>query len=74
MDEFEATIQKVQQQIAESQDYVILKMEGKECRLFKSLSNARLPEETFDEYKVRQKINRKMLNLHKKGARSGSNI
>lgn len=74
MNEFEATIQKVQQQIAESQDYVILKMEGKECRLFKSLSNARLPEETFDEYKVRQKINRKMLNLHKKGARSGSNI
>lgn len=74
MDEFEATIQRVQQQIAESQDYVILKMEGKECRLFKSLSNARLPEETFDEYKVRQKINRKMLNLHKKGARSGSDI
>lgn len=74
MDEFEATIQKVQQQIAESQDYVILKMEGKECRLFKSLSNARLPEETFDEYKVRQKINRKMIHMHKKGAPARSDI
>lgn len=67
MDQFEQTIQKVQQQLVENENYIIIKMYGKECRLFKSVSNGRLPEETFDEYKLRQKINKKTIKLHKKG-------
>jgi len=46
-----------------------------ECRLFKSLANRRLIElgETFDEYKLRLKINAKMLKQHKRES-SRSNI
>jgi hypothetical protein len=73
-DKFEETIKAVEQQIAQHQDYIIIKQGDKECRLFKSLSNGRLPDESFDEYKLRQKINRKMINLHKKGAPAGSDI
>lgn len=51
-------------------DYHIIKMGDKECRLFKSLANRRLDElgETFDEYKLRLKINTKMLKEHKRGS------
>jgi hypothetical protein len=55
-------------------DYHWIKMGDEQIRLFKSLTNRRLPEETFGEYKVRQKINNKMVKLHKKGGTSGSNI
>jgi|Laugrespbdmm15dd_1035085.scaffolds.fasta_scaffold06757_6 hypothetical protein len=51
-------------------DYHTIKMGDKECRLFKSLANRRLDElgETFDEYKLRLKINTKMLKEHKRGS------
>jgi hypothetical protein len=51
-------------------DYHTIKMGDKECRLFKSLANRRLGElgETFDEYKLRLKINTKMLKEHKRGS------
>ena len=51
-------------------DYHIIKMGDQECRLFKSLANRRLDElgETFDEYKLRLKINTKMLKEHKRGS------
>ena len=53
-----------------SGDYHTIKMGDKECRLFKSLANRRLDElgETFDEYKLRLKINTKMLKEHKRGS------
>lgn len=53
-----------------SGDYHTIKMGDKECRLFKSLANRRLDElgETFDEYKLRLKINSKMLKQHKRGS------
>lgn len=49
-------------------DYHTIKMGDQECRLFKSLANRRLNElgETFDEYKLRLKINAKMLKQHKR--------
>lgn len=49
-------------------DYHTIKMGDQECRLFKSLANRRLDElgETFDEYKLRLKINAKMLKQHKR--------
>jgi hypothetical protein len=52
-----------------SGDYHTIKMGDQECRLFKSLANRRLNElgETFDEYKLRLKINAKMLKQHKRG-------
>jgi len=58
-----------------SGDYHTIKQGDQECRLFKSLSNRRLNElsETFDEYKLRLKINAKMLKQHKRGT-TGSNI
>jgi hypothetical protein len=58
-----------------SGDYHTIKQGDQECRLFKSLSNRRLDElgETFDEYKLRLKINTKMLKQHKRGT-TGSNI
>lgn len=51
-------------------DYHTIKMGDQECRLFKSLANRRLDElgETFDEYKLRLKINAKMLKEHKRGS------
>lgn len=51
-------------------DYHTIKMGDQECRLFKSLANRRLDElgETFDEYKLRLKINAKMLKQHKRGS------
>jgi hypothetical protein len=50
-------------------DYHLIKEGDQECRLFKSLSNRRLDElgETFDEYKLRLKINSKMVKQHKRG-------
>lgn len=48
-------------------NYHTIKMGGLEMRLFKSLSNARCEEETFDEYKVRLKLNKKLVKAHKKG-------
>lgn len=50
-------------------DYYTIKQGDKECRLFKSLANRRLVEsgETFDEYKLRLKINAKMIKEQKKG-------
>lgn len=50
-------------------DYHTIKQGDKECRLFKSLVNRRLVEsgETFDEYKLRLKINAKMIKEQKKG-------
>lgn len=50
-------------------DYHTIKQGDKECRLFKSLANRRLVEsgETFDEYKLRLKINAKMIKEQKKG-------
>lgn len=50
-------------------DYHLIKQGDQECRLFKSLSNRRLDElgETFDEYKLRLHINRKMIKQHKLG-------
>jgi predicted house-cleaning noncanonical NTP pyrophosphatase (MazG superfamily) len=58
-----------------SNDYHTIKMGDQECRLFKSLANRRLNElgETFDEYKLRLKINAKMLKQHKRES-SRSNI
>ena len=49
-------------------DYHTIKMGDQECRLFKSLANRRLDElgETFDEYKLRLKINAKMLKQHRR--------
>lgn len=56
-------------------DYHIIKQGDKECRLFKSLSNRRLVEsgETFDEYKLRLKINAKMVKQQKKGTYERTN-
>lgn len=48
-------------------NYHTIKMEGLEMRLFKSLSNKRQEDETFDEYKVRQKINSKLIKAQLKG-------
>lgn len=50
-------------------DYHTIKMGDQECRLFKSLANRRLIDqgETFDEYKLRLKINAKMIKEQKKG-------
>ena len=50
-------------------DFHWIKMGNEQIRLFKSLKNTRLPEETFGEYKVRQRINSKMIKLHKKGGK-----
>lgn len=52
-----------------SGDYHTIKQGDQECRLFKSLANRRLDElgETFDEYKLRLKINTKMIKEQKKG-------
>ena len=50
-------------------NYHTIKMDGMEMRLFKSLSNARVEDETFDEYKVRLKINKKLVKAHKNGVK-----
>ena len=59
-------------------NYHTIKQGNLQCRLFKSLANRRLVEsgETFDEYKLRLKINAKMIKEHKKviSGTSGSNI
>ncbi len=57
-------------------DYHWIKMGNEQIKLFKSLANRRLDEqgETFGEYKVRQKINRQMVKLHKKGGKPRGNI
>lgn len=56
-------------------NYVNIKMDGKEMRLFKSLSNGRVEDEKFDEYKVRLKLNKKLVKQHLKGrAITPSNI
>jgi len=68
----------VAQQINEivTGNYHVIKQGSKECRLFKSLSNRRLTEqgETFDEYKVRQKINSQMVKRHKRGGSFNNNL
>lgn len=65
-DTFEQVVNQIQQQF---DDFHVIKYEGKDYRLFKSLANRRLEEfgETFDEYKVRLKINSKMVKKHKQG-------
>ena len=67
MDEFEKTVEAVNQFV--NGDYHTIKMGDSECRLFKSLENRRLIElgETFNEYKLRLKINKQMVKRHKKG-------
>lgn len=67
MDEFEKTVEAVEQFV--NGDYHTIKMGDLECRLFKSLENRRLIElgETFDEYKLRLRINKQMVKRHKQG-------
>lgn len=67
MDEFEKTVEAVNQFV--NGDYHTIKMGDLECRLFKSLENRRLIElgETFDEYKLRLRINKQIVKRHKKG-------
>lgn len=56
-------------------NYHTIKQGDQECRLFKSLVNRRLVEsgETFDEYKLRLKINAKMIKEQKKGVYEKTN-
>lgn len=73
MDEFEKTVEAVNQFV--NGDYHTIKMGDLECRLFKSLENRRLIElgETFDEYKLRLRINKQMVKKHKKGTYERTN-
>lgn len=48
-------------------EFHTVKMDGMEMRLFKSLHNSRCPGETFDEYKVRLKLNKKLVKKHLEG-------
>lgn len=69
--------QIVEEQLKEivTSDYHTIKQGERECRLFKSLSNRRLEEvgETFDEYKLRLRINKQMVKKHKKGTYERTN-
>lgn len=49
------------------QDYNIIKQGDKEMKLFKSIADRRLIEfdETFEEFKVRQKVMTKLLRKNK---------
>lgn len=68
VDPFEETIEQVQEQIS---NFHWIKLGDQQIRLFKSLENRRLIEfgEEFGEYKVRQKINNRMIKLHKRGGK-----
>lgn len=63
--------QIVEEQLKEivTSDFHWIKFGEEQIRLFKSLSNKRIEGETFGEYKVRQKINSKMLKMYKKGTK-----
>ena len=73
MDEFEKTIAEVQKALDEPQFHVIKDGE-QEIKLFKSLVNHRLSNETFGEYKVRQKINQKMIKKFKQNGYPQGNV
>ncbi len=48
-------------------DFHTIKMDGLEMRLYKSLSNKRQEGESFDEYKVRLKLNKKLIKVQLRG-------
>ena len=67
MEERNELIQQLNQ--ATETPYTEIKVGENTCKLYKSLSNKRLEEESFEEYKLRLYINRKMVQKHKQGFR-----
>lgn len=47
--------------------YTEIKVGEQSCKLYKTLSNKRLAEESFEEYRLRLYINAKMVKKHKEG-------
>jgi len=63
--------QIVEEQLKEivTSDYHWIKVGDQQIRFFKSLSNGRVEDETWGEYKVRLKINKQMVKLRKRGGK-----
>jgi hypothetical protein len=62
MDKFENIVKEVERVIDEI-PYTYINIDNEDVRLFQTLNNKRLTElgETYDEYKIRQKISRKLI-------------
>lgn len=67
MEERRELIEQLNELTKEDVGYTEIKVGENTCKLYKSLSNKRLPEESFDEYKLRQYINKKLIKKHKEG-------
>jgi hypothetical protein len=65
-DDFENIVKEVED-LVDNPNFIWIKRGDQSTRLFKSLNNGRVLDETFDEYKLRLNINRKMIKKHKRG-------
>lgn len=70
MDNFEKVAEELQDLVDNFDNkFRWIQMGDQRIKLFNSISNERLPMETFGEYKVRMKINKKLIKQYKNGKR-----